>query len=109
MDFELLYFDDCPSWQSALENLQAALAEEDLDAQIRLVNVQNTDQAQSLRFLGSPSIQIASVDFWPEERDGYFMGCRVYQTPEGLKGWPTVKMIRERLVSLFPNNLRGVR
>ena len=31
MEINLLYFDGCPSWQNALENLQTALKEEDLD------------------------------------------------------------------------------
>jgi len=97
MDIELLYFDGCPSWQSALENLKIAIAEEKLNTHIRLVKIDNPEQAVKQRFLGSPSIRIGKTDLWPEECEDYFLGCRVYPTPEGLRGWPTVEMIQQKL------------
>ena len=100
MDIRLLYFDDCPSWQSALANLKMVLVEEGLDVQINLVKIENAEEAQNQHFLGSPSIQVENVDLWPEKREGYFLGCRVYQTPIGLKGWPTVEMIRQKLSTI---------
>jgi hypothetical protein len=100
MDVELLYFDDCPSWQSALENLRIALAEENLDFQIRLKKIESVEEAERERFLGSPSIRIGNSDLWPEEREAYSLACRVYQTPQGYKGWPTVEMIREKLANI---------
>ncbi len=100
MDIELLYFDGCPSWKSALANLQIALAEENLNTHIRLVKIGSAEQAKKQRFLGSPSIRIGSTDLWPEEREDYFLDCRIYPTPDGLRGYPTVKMIREKLASL---------
>jgi hypothetical protein len=104
MNIELLYFDDCPSWQSALANLQAALSEEKLHLQVCLTKVRDTEEAQSRGFLGSPSIHVGGADLWPEEGVSYSWGCRVYPTPEGLKGWPTIQMIRERLASLVSSS-----
>ena len=101
MNIDLLYFDDCPSWQSALENLKIAIAEGKLNAQIRLVKIDSPEQAVIQRFLGSPSIRFGNTDLWPEEREDYYLGCRVYQTPEGLKGWPTVEMIRQKLSTII--------
>jgi hypothetical protein len=109
MDIELLYFDDCPAWQYALANLHTALAEENIDVQVHLVKIQSADEAQGRRFLGSPSIYIGGEDLWSEEREGYFWGCRIYNTPEGLRGWPTVEMIRERLSERISSNTRGER
>src|SRR4030042_2248415 len=100
MDIELLYFDNCPSCETALANLKIAWAEENLNAQVHLVKIDSPEQANQQRFLGSPSIRIGGIDFWPEEREDYFMGCRVYPTPAGLRGWPTVEMIREKLVNI---------
>ena len=97
MEIELFYFEGCPSWQVGLENLKAALAAEGLEAHIRLVKVTDDDEAARLKFLGSPSFRVDGVDWWPEERKRYNMSCRVLQTPLGMKGAPTVKMLRDQL------------
>jgi len=97
MEIDLFYFDGCPSWQGGLENLKAALAAEGLEASIRLVKVADNDEAARLKFLGSPSFRVDGVDWWPEERKRYNLSCRVYQTPLGMKGAPTVEMLRDQL------------
>ena len=100
MQIDLLYFDDCPSWQSGLENMMAALEAEGLDAKIRMVNVTNEAEAAHLKFLGSPSFQVNGMDLWNEERESYNLSCRVYPTPQGMKGAPTIEMLREKLRTL---------
>ncbi len=109
MEIELLYFDGCPSWQSALANLKIALVEENMSAQINLIKIGSLEQANKQRFLGSPSIRVGSTDLWPDERNDYFMGCRVYPTPDGLSGYPTIEMIREKLVDYKSRDKEGVR
>jgi hypothetical protein len=104
MKIDLLYIDDCPSWQGALENLKAALKAEGLEAVIRLVRVPDDAEANRLKFLGSPSFCKGGVDFWPEARARYDLNCRVYSTPHGLKGAPTVVMLREKLRSITVKN-----
>lgn len=37
MQFELLYFDGCPSWHQALENLRQALTLNGLDMEVSMV------------------------------------------------------------------------
>ena len=97
MNIKILYFDGCPSWRNAYEHLKAALKEEGLTIPVELVRVQSDQEAAKSRFQGSPSLQYNDQDFWPEERSTYSMSCRVYQTPEGLRGWPTVSMLRQKL------------
>ncbi len=97
MQVDLLYFDDCPSWRTGLENLESALREEGLQAEIRLVNVASDSEAARLKFLGSPSFQINGLDMWPEERDDFKLSCRVYATSQGMRGSPTIEMLREKL------------
>jgi hypothetical protein len=104
MKIDLLYIDDCPSWQSGLENLKAALEAEGLEAVIRLVKVPDDAEAARLKFLGSPAFCMDGVDFWPEGRARYNLNCRVYFTPHGLKGAPTVEMLREKLRSIQVTN-----
>ncbi len=97
MQIDLLYFDGCPSWESALENLKAALEAENVEAQVRLVKVENDEQAAQLKFLGSPSFRVNGEDWWGEERKRYNLSCRVYLTPQGMRGAPTVEMFREQV------------
>jgi hypothetical protein len=97
MQIDMLYFDGCPSWQVGLENLQAALSAEGIEAGIRLVQVDDDERAARLRFLGSPSFHVEGRELWPEEREYYALSCRVYSTPLGMKGAPTVEMLSEKL------------
>lgn len=101
MQIDLLYFDGCASWEKALENLKAALSAEGLEADVRLMKVADADEAVRLRFLGSPSFQVGGVDLWREDRHDYALSCRVYSTPEGMRGVPSPKMLRKQLRQLF--------
>jgi hypothetical protein len=60
----------------------------------------NTDEeARRLEFPGSPTLRADGEDLFPvPDRVGYALGCRMYATPEGLKGSPTAKMVRAALV-----------
>ena len=97
MQIDLLYFDDCPSWRGGLINLKAALSAEGMEAEIRLVQVENDADAARLKFLGSPSFHVEGKELWPEQREQYVLSCRVYSSPLGMKGVPTVDMLREKL------------
>ncbi len=97
MQIDLLYFDGCPSWKAALKNLKAALIAEGLEANIRLMRVQTDEEASRWKFLGSPSFQVNGVDLWEEERQQYGLSCRIYPTPQGMKGAPSPEMFQEKL------------
>jgi len=98
MQIDLLYFEGCPSWQAGLENLKAALTAEGMQAEIRLVQVEDNADAARLRFLGSPSFHVNDADLWPDKCETYALSCRLYATPQGLHGAPTVEMLRQKLV-----------
>jgi hypothetical protein len=100
MEINLLYFDGCPSWQNALANLQTTLKEDRLDFSINLIVGKSDQDAADAKFFGSPSFQINGEDFWPEDRQSYSMNCRIYGTSEGLLGWPTVEMFRQKLLEI---------
>jgi len=97
MQIDLLYFNGCPSWQEVLGNLKTALKCESIDAQIRLIQVENDTQAAGLKFLGSPSIRVDGQELWPEERTSFHLSCRVYSTPAGIRGIPSVEMFQDKL------------
>jgi len=100
MQIDLLYFDGCPSWQSALDNLKTALRLENKDSETRLIRIEDDVQAELYKFLGSPSFQVNGQDWWPEARTTYHLSCRVYPTPAGMQGAPSVEMLQEKLRSL---------
>ena len=100
MKIDLLYFDGCPSWKQALANLRTALDEEHLDNSINLIKIETDRDAVKTKFLGSPSFQIDGEDLWPEPRTSYTMNCRIYPTGEGLNGWPTVEILRQKLIDI---------
>jgi len=63
MQIELLYFDECPSWERGLENLNAAREAEGLEVDIRLVKVVDDNDAARPMFLGSPSFRVNGADW----------------------------------------------
>ena len=100
MKIELLYIDDCPSWETGLQNLKSALQQEGVVADINLIKVHDDVEAMRFKFLGSPSFLVNGFDLWNETRETFALSCRVYPTPEGMKGWPTVEMLRDKLHTL---------
>jgi hypothetical protein len=99
MKVEVLYFDGCPTYETATKTLRAVLAEEGVEAEVELVAVNTDEEAQRLRFPGSPTIRVDGRDLFPAgEREDWRLGCRVYATPEGLRGSPTAEMLRAALM-----------
>lgn len=95
---ELFYFDGCPTYLEAEENLRTVLDGEGVDAGISLVAVNTDEEARRLRFPGSPTIRIGGRDLFPvSERSRWGLACRVYPTPEGPRGAPTPEMLRAAL------------
>ena len=99
MKVEVLYFDGCPTYKAAAKSLRAVLAQEGMETDIQLVVVNSDEVARQLRFPGSPTIRVDGRDLFPTpEREDWRLGCRVYATPQGLRGSPTAGMIREALM-----------
>jgi hypothetical protein len=99
MKIRVLYFDGCPSYETTLENLKAVVAEEDLPAQIELVQVRSNEEAIRHQFFGSPTIQINGVDLEGlGAKDALAgLGCRVYTERGQMRGWPSKELIRAAL------------
>ncbi len=95
MDVTLLYFDGCPSWRIAEERLAAVAAERGLTVTRR--RVETAEQAEEVGFRGSPSILVDGRDVFAEAHAPLGLACRVYQTPDGLAGSPTVEQLRTAL------------
>ena len=70
MKVELLWFSGCPNWRETDERL---------------------------RFRGSPTVLVEGRDPFAEESDPVGLSCRVFGTPGGLRGAPTVEQLVEVL------------
>ena len=96
MDIALLYFDDCPNWKIADERLTVIAAERpDLTVSRHLVDT--LEEAERVGFHGSPSIVVNGVDVFAEPDAGVGLSCRVYRTPDGPAGAPTIEQLRAAL------------
>ena len=100
MSFELFYFDGCPSWELALKNLTQVLTEHGISDKVEVVQVLDETEAKEFKFPGSPTIRFDGMDLWPVQQAEYHLDCRLYRTPQGLKGSPTLEMLRHRLQEL---------
>lgn len=92
---ELLYFEDCPSYKMVQESLEAIIRKHNIETRVQLIRVETDQEARDHHFVGSPSIRVNGEDLFPVDHENYALGCRVYQTPNGLRGWPTVEMLEE--------------
>lgn len=95
---QLLYFEGCPSYQQGLENLRLALRKLNLPEDFEMINIETDKMAQEYHFIGSPTIRINGEDIDSRARKAKVTGhkgCRIYQTEEGLKGAPTIEMIKK--------------
>jgi hypothetical protein len=88
----LLYFHDCPGWQAADQRLSAVA--DDLGLTVERVEVTTPERAEEVQFRGSPSIHIDGVDLFADAEDPVGLSCRIYQTPDGPAGSPTIEQIR---------------
>ena len=81
---ELLYWEGCPSHPEALELLRAVLAEREIESEVELREVRTHEEAEELRFPGSPTIRIDGRDVDPGGAAAQpALACRIYRLPDG--------------------------
>lgn len=95
MDVTLLYFDGCPSWQTTDRRLRQLSAELDLAISHRTVDT--PEAAEELSFRGSPTVLVDGRDPFAQGDEPVGLSCRIYQTPHGPAGSPTLEQLREVL------------
>lgn len=96
MDITLLYFNDCPNWKVADQRL-ATIAAANADVTVMRHRVKTLEEAERLSFHGSPSILVDGVDVFAGPDAGVGLSCRVYRTPDGLAGAPSIEQLRAAL------------
>lgn len=92
----LLYFDDCPNWietDQHLAKLQAELPGLEVARQL----IETPEEADQHGFRGSPSILVDGVDPFSDPDAPVGLSCRIYSTPSGPAGSPTLDQLRAAL------------
>lgn len=97
MTLQLLYFDDCPHWTVTEARLHEALRATGRTDVVERVLVTTTEEAEARGFLGSPSVQVDGRDPFAEPGARTGLSCRLYRTPDGPAGAPTVDQLIEAL------------
>jgi hypothetical protein len=99
VDVNLLYFDDCPNWEVTARHLRR-LADELGDIVINHHLVDSPEEAERTGFRGSPSVIVDGVDPFADSEAPVGLSCRIYQTPDGSAGSPTIDQLRAVLAAV---------
>lgn len=95
MSIELQYFEGCPNWKVADGRLRPLAEALGIEIGYRLVST--PEEAEIARFRGSPTILIDGCDPFASGDEPVGLSCRVYQTPDGPAGSPTIGQLADAL------------
>lgn len=89
-----MYFDGCPNWTLARDRLSEALVAVGADpGDVRFETVDSPEEAERLRFRGSPSILIDGSDPFAAPETPVGLACRIFQTEAGPQGAPSIQQL----------------
>ncbi len=99
MKVEVLYSEGCPNHAPTVERVREALRSENETADVREIEVRTQAEAESLGFLGSPSVRINGLDIELEARSlkSYGLSCRTYLDGSTRSGMPSRDIIRHAI------------
>jgi hypothetical protein len=81
---ELLWWEGCPSWPRAVEDLRAAMSAAGLDPDdMQMCEVHTDADADRLGFVGSPTIRVDGEDIMPPGDEPTGLTCRIYRLRDG--------------------------
>jgi hypothetical protein len=101
MRIEILHIDGCPHTAGAGQRVREALAAVGREGdEIVFTLVSSSDDAARVPFSGSPTFLFDGIDAFAQGARTTELACRVYPTPAGLAGLPTVAQFVEVLKRL---------
>lgn len=98
MKIELLYTAECPDYVRAAELIRLVLAEAQIPARLELIPVETEEQAQRLRFVGSPTVRVDGLDLDPYvtfAATDFGLRCRKYSHGQQTRGWPSKRLVKD--------------
>ena len=100
MRIELLHIVDCPNTAKALELVETALAALGRDdVPVHLRRIKSAADTAGTGIAGSPTITADGADIFPDGAPSSDLACRIYATPGGHAGVPTVDQFMEALTN----------
>ena len=96
MEITLQYFEGCPNWTIAAERL-TVIAQAHPGTTVTYRLVETTEEAEAIGFRGSPSILVNGDDLFPDPSAPVGLACRIYVTPDGFTGSPTLEQLQEAI------------
>lgn len=92
MKIEILHFKGCPNFGAAIDAIRSVAP----NAAIEEIEITTIEDAERMRFLGSPTIRVDGVDIEPSARTRTDFGltCRTYDG----KGMPSRELVEAALV-----------
>ena len=89
MRVDIAHVPECPNLSLASSRVRQALAQSGRTATVREIEVASEDGARALGIRGSPTILVDGRDPFPSAA-APSLSCRLYSTPTGLQGAPSV-------------------
>lgn len=96
VDITVLVIEGCPNTEVAEQNLRTAMDLAGRDVRVVVRTVTTETEAALLGFAGSPTILVDGDDPFPGDAAGG-LACRLFATPEGPRGAPSVDQLVEVL------------
>ena len=96
MEIILQYFNGCPNWE-VLDQRLAEVVNDRSDVRVIRQLVETPEDAVRLGFHGSPTVLVDGIDPFADERTHVGLACRMFRTPAGIAGSPTVEQLREAM------------
>lgn len=97
MEITVQYFNQCPNWPEAIERVALAVEETGVDATVTLQLVNTPEAAEAHGFRGSPTILFDGVDPFADPDSPVGLSCRMFTTPDGRAGSPTLEQITDAI------------
>jgi hypothetical protein len=97
MDIELLVIPDCPNEDEAADLVSAAVADTGVQATVSRTVIESEDQARRRGFRGSPTFLLNGIDPFAGGDAPAALSCRLYSTPDGLRGVPALRDLRQAI------------
>ena len=93
MRLQLPYFDGCPNWHVADDLLRETLKELGSSVETERAILSTPEEAEAWSFHNSPLVLVDGEDPFVEPGADVGLSCRLYRTPAGLAGAPTVAQL----------------
>ena len=102
MKIDFLYSKSTGRSAEAEEAVRMAIESTDPTIEVVYTEINDSEEAKTKRFLGSPSIRVDGIDveYGDREPDEYQAGTRYYNTPQGWKPYPHARLIANTILEI---------